>query len=142
MPTHTASDIWLNGPSQSKSRQTHYKPFATQSPVLFLFLIFTLAFIGGIEGVLRKGVPIQIESTLKKFNSTQRLLSSSELADYGLVNKMVGSASNDVPKREVTSPMSCIGIEIIVSATEVERCDTAIPGKCTPRRVLLSTDLC
>lgn len=132
LTTHTASDVWLTGPAQPKSRQTHYKPFATESPVLFLFLIFTLAFIGGIEGVLRKGVPIQIESTLKKINSTQHLVSNSRLEEFGLVNKMVDSF-NDIPRQEAVTPMSCIGIEVIVSVTEVEQCDTVLSGEHVPR---------
>lgn len=117
-----------------KARQNHCKPFVTEPTFLFLFLflVFTLAFIGGIEGVLRKGVPIKVDTSLTKSNaksdSTRNMVRGTGQRDSDLVNRMVEYSDSGVLKPSATV-MNCVGIEMIISITETEQCDTISPSK-------------
>jgi len=112
----------------TKNKQKHYKPIATETPILSLFLLSTFIFIAGIEVILRRGIPITEETTIAPANP-EHLLSNPSILNLGISADQLGYEASPYQINIPEVATSCIGIEMIVSMSDFEDCGTVASSK-------------
>jgi len=129
---HQVQQHPLNPPGMQtaprKAKQKYYKPTATETPVLSLFLLSAFIFIAGIEVILRRGIPITADTTIEAVDP-EKLLSNPGSLNWGKSADQLGNLTSPYQLDLPYSAMSCIGIEMIVSVSDIERCGIVSSGK-------------